>query len=101
MCKNEECFQVPPAELVVPHQTFEKLLPLINLHERSLFGIILVPLFILCSSLLGQCVALVAMCFWYFLYHFLKETMDLENLCIMLYVCIVIVLPDQLFRPLF
>ena len=43
----QECFQVPPAELV-PHQTFEKLLPLINLHERSLFGIILVQLFMLC-----------------------------------------------------
>ena len=36
----QECFQVPPAELV-PHQTFEKLLPLINLHERSLLGLFL------------------------------------------------------------
>jgi len=60
----QECFQVPPAELV-PHQPFEKLLPLINLHDRSLLGLFLYH----CSCfVLGQGVALFAMCFWYFLY---------------------------------
>lgn len=54
----QECFQVPPAELV-PHQPFEKA-PLINLHEMSLLA-----LFLLSCFVLGQRVALVAMyCFW-------------------------------------
>ena len=90
----QECFQVPPAELVVPHQTFEKLLPLINLHERSLLGLFLSN----CSCFVLGPVCCSAGCYVLLVFslsYFSKETMDRENLCV--HVCIVIVLPDQLF----
>jgi hypothetical protein len=96
---------------IVPHvrQPFRKVLPLINLHdtmrERFLLGLFLshCPCFAL-----DQCVALVAMCFWYFFFLFFIPPFFKKNrsngsgefMCV--YVCIVVVvLPGQLFRQLF